>query len=338
MARISPVLPLIGGGHTRFQPVFAGDVASAVAAAIEGRAEDGRDLRARRPAGEELQGADGIRAGDHRAPAPAAADPVRARQAAGVRPAAHAQAVADARPGRAAAQRQRRVGGGQARRPHDRGARHRSRRHGDDRAVLSVAVPQGRPIQGARTRRSAAGLRARPPRELAHHCASAVHVALRYAITAMPIVTNIEDLRRIARRKIPRAIYDYVERGSYDELTLAANRDDLDAIRLRQRVLIDVSKVSLGSTDAGRDGHDAGRHRADRAHRPGARRRRDAGGARRRGRRHQVLPVHHVDLLDRGRAQRGEAAVLVPALHVPRPRLQQIVIERARAADAPRCS
>ena len=42
MARISPALPLIGGGHTRFQPVFAGDVAAAVVAAIEGRAEDGR--------------------------------------------------------------------------------------------------------------------------------------------------------------------------------------------------------------------------------------------------------------------------------------------------------
>jgi len=67
----------------------------------------------------------------------------------------------------------------------------------------------------------------------------------------MAIVTNIEDLRRIARRKIPRAIYDYVERGSYDELTLNANRDELNAIRLRQRVLIDVSKVSLASTMLG---------------------------------------------------------------------------------------
>src|SRR6516164_6657298 len=41
IARFSPALPLIGGGHTRFQPVFAGDVASAVVAAIEGRANDG---------------------------------------------------------------------------------------------------------------------------------------------------------------------------------------------------------------------------------------------------------------------------------------------------------
>jgi uncharacterized protein YbjT (DUF2867 family) len=42
LARFVPALPLVGGGHTRFQPVFAGDVASAVAAAIEGRAEAGR--------------------------------------------------------------------------------------------------------------------------------------------------------------------------------------------------------------------------------------------------------------------------------------------------------
>jgi L-lactate dehydrogenase (cytochrome) len=67
----------------------------------------------------------------------------------------------------------------------------------------------------------------------------------------MPVITNIEDLRQIARRRIPRAIYDYVERGSYDERTLAANRDDLNAIRLRQRVLIDVSEVSMASTMLG---------------------------------------------------------------------------------------
>ena len=41
IARFSPALPLVGGGHTRFQPVFAGDVANAVVAAIEGRAKDG---------------------------------------------------------------------------------------------------------------------------------------------------------------------------------------------------------------------------------------------------------------------------------------------------------
>ncbi|MDP2409615.1 MAG: complex I NDUFA9 subunit family protein [Pseudolabrys sp.] len=41
LARISPVLPLIGGGHTRFQPVFVGDAASAIAAAVDGEARPG---------------------------------------------------------------------------------------------------------------------------------------------------------------------------------------------------------------------------------------------------------------------------------------------------------
>lgn len=42
IARIAPALPLVGGGHTRFQPVFAGDVASAVVAAVEGRTAPGQ--------------------------------------------------------------------------------------------------------------------------------------------------------------------------------------------------------------------------------------------------------------------------------------------------------
>jgi NADH dehydrogenase len=41
MARLSPALPLIGGGHTRFQPVFAGDIAEAIARAIDGKARPG---------------------------------------------------------------------------------------------------------------------------------------------------------------------------------------------------------------------------------------------------------------------------------------------------------
>src|SRR5712672_3585183 len=60
--------------------------------------------------------------------------------------------------------------------------------------------------------------------------------------------TNTEDLRQIARRRIPRALFDYVDRGSYDEVTLRSNRSDLDAIRLRQRVLVDVSNVSLATS------------------------------------------------------------------------------------------
>ncbi|MBX6327049.1 MAG: alpha-hydroxy-acid oxidizing protein [Pseudolabrys sp.] len=67
----------------------------------------------------------------------------------------------------------------------------------------------------------------------------------------MPIVTNIEDLRLLARRKIPRAIFEYVDRGSYDEISYRANSEDLKAIRFRQRVLIDADNRSLAATMLG---------------------------------------------------------------------------------------
>ncbi|MGE4280263.1 MAG: L-lactate dehydrogenase [Magnetospirillum sp.] len=57
----------------------------------------------------------------------------------------------------------------------------------------------------------------------------------------MPVVTSPQDFRALARRRVPRAIFDYVDGGSYDELTLAANSRDLDSLRLRQRVMVDVS-------------------------------------------------------------------------------------------------
>jgi L-lactate dehydrogenase (cytochrome) len=67
----------------------------------------------------------------------------------------------------------------------------------------------------------------------------------------MPAITNIEDLRVLARRRVPKALFDYVDGGSYDQLTLANNRDDLNAIRLRQRVLVDTSKRDLSTTMMG---------------------------------------------------------------------------------------
>lgn len=63
----------------------------------------------------------------------------------------------------------------------------------------------------------------------------------------MSSVTSIADLREIAKRRIPRAIFDYADCGSYNEATLRANRADLDAIGLRQRVLIDVDDRSTAS-------------------------------------------------------------------------------------------
>jgi len=67
----------------------------------------------------------------------------------------------------------------------------------------------------------------------------------------MPVITNVEDLRQLARRKVPRALFDYVDRGSYDEISYHANSAELKAIRFRQRVLIDADDRSLGTTMLG---------------------------------------------------------------------------------------
>ena len=58
----------------------------------------------------------------------------------------------------------------------------------------------------------------------------------------MTVFTNIEDLRVEASKRVPRPFFEYVENGSYDELTLRANRRDLDAIRFRQRVMLNVAE------------------------------------------------------------------------------------------------
>ena len=61
-------------------------------------------------------------------------------------------------------------------------------------------------------------------------------------------VTNIMDLRELARRRVPRAFFEYADRGSYDEVTLGNNRKAFEAIRLRQRVMIDVDERNLSTT------------------------------------------------------------------------------------------
>ncbi len=67
----------------------------------------------------------------------------------------------------------------------------------------------------------------------------------------MRAMTCIDDLRQRARRKVPRAFFDYAEAGSYSEETLRANRADLERIKLRQRVLVDVSRRDLTTTILG---------------------------------------------------------------------------------------
>src|SRR5258708_12569812 len=67
----------------------------------------------------------------------------------------------------------------------------------------------------------------------------------------MTTITCIEDLRQTARRKVPKALFDYAEAGSYAQETLRANRADLERIKLRQRVLVDVSQRDLATTIVG---------------------------------------------------------------------------------------
>src|ERR1700735_904256 len=67
----------------------------------------------------------------------------------------------------------------------------------------------------------------------------------------MKYITCIEDLRQHHMRKVPKAFFDYADRGSYAEETLRANRDDLQEIKFRQRILVDVSKRDLSTTILG---------------------------------------------------------------------------------------
>src|SRR5262249_58949570 len=61
-------------------------------------------------------------------------------------------------------------------------------------------------------------------------------------------MTCIEDLRQVARRRVPRAFFDYAEAGSYSQEALHAHRADLEHIKLRQRVLVDVLQLDVRPT------------------------------------------------------------------------------------------
>src|ERR1700757_727423 len=67
----------------------------------------------------------------------------------------------------------------------------------------------------------------------------------------MQLMTCIEDLRQAARLRVPRQFFEYADGGAYSEQTLRANRADLEAIKLRQRILVDVSARSTATTILG---------------------------------------------------------------------------------------
>jgi L-lactate dehydrogenase (cytochrome) len=67
----------------------------------------------------------------------------------------------------------------------------------------------------------------------------------------MKHITCIEDLRLLHKKKVPKAFFDYCDRGSYTEDTLRANVSDLQDIKFRQRILVDVSRRDLTTTILG---------------------------------------------------------------------------------------
>jgi len=71
--------------------------------------------------------------------------------------------------------------------------------------------------------------------------------------TCMPVITEIEDLKRIYKRRVPKMFYDYAESGSWTEQTFRDNSSDFDDIRLRQRIAVDMDGRSTKTQMVGQD-------------------------------------------------------------------------------------
>ena len=67
----------------------------------------------------------------------------------------------------------------------------------------------------------------------------------------MTVITTIEDLRQLARKRVPRMFYDYADSGSWTESTYRANESDFQQIKLRQRVAVNMENRSLATTMVG---------------------------------------------------------------------------------------
>jgi len=68
----------------------------------------------------------------------------------------------------------------------------------------------------------------------------------------MTVITNIEDLRVLAQKRVPRMFYDYADSGSWTEGTYRANEADFQSIKLRQRVAVNMEGRSTATTMIGR--------------------------------------------------------------------------------------
>ncbi|WP_321838447.1 alpha-hydroxy-acid oxidizing protein, partial [Pseudomonas kulmbachensis] len=61
----------------------------------------------------------------------------------------------------------------------------------------------------------------------------------------MPLITTIEDLRKLAQKRVPRMFYDYADSGSWTESTYRANETDFARIKFRQRVARNIDERSI---------------------------------------------------------------------------------------------
>ncbi|WP_031410302.1 alpha-hydroxy acid oxidase [Thiomonas sp. FB-Cd] len=69
----------------------------------------------------------------------------------------------------------------------------------------------------------------------------------------MPVITNIEDLRILAKKRVPRMFYDYADSGSWTESTYRANQEEFGKLKLRQRVAVNIDNRSLRTQMIGED-------------------------------------------------------------------------------------
>src|SRR4051794_20831230 len=65
------------------------------------------------------------------------------------------------------------------------------------------------------------------------------------------MIVNIGDLRRVARRRLPKAVFDYIDGGAEDEVTLRNNSRHFGSYTFRPRILVDVSHRELATTVLG---------------------------------------------------------------------------------------
>jgi L-lactate dehydrogenase (cytochrome) len=69
----------------------------------------------------------------------------------------------------------------------------------------------------------------------------------------MPVITEIEDLKRIHKRRVPKMFYDYAETGSWTEQTFRENSSDFDELKFRQRIAVDMTNRSTKTQMIGQD-------------------------------------------------------------------------------------